>query len=386
MKKTLLLIFGLLLIAGSLFAAEKNTTAAQGKAFALAKEPPLSSFKYELTDDLEGVRITAYNGDDIHIRIPSEIEGVPVRELGERLFSNKEKIETVIIPDTIQSIARSLFSGCRALKNVKLPISLTSIPECTFLGCESLEVFTIPAHITNIERSAFAFSGLKSIYIPDGVTFLSPDEYSSSTEKMKISSFVFGSCKNLETVRLPSSITNISAGMFDGCESLRSIILPEGITEIGERAFRECSSLTELIIPNSVTTIRIRAFDKSGIKSLIIPDSVDTLECLFGTCSKLEHLRLPNSLTKISDDLFHGPESLGNHNSLKSINLPTSLKKLDTYVFSSLKSLQELIIPDSITELEFSTDWEGKSNAFEGTSLPLATQKRLRQLGYRGKF
>jgi len=92
MKKTIAFIL-LLLIASSSFTADKNTASSQEKAFALAKEPPHSSFKYELTDDLEGVRITEYHGDDIHILIPEKIEEMSVRELGGSLFSRKDNIE-----------------------------------------------------------------------------------------------------------------------------------------------------------------------------------------------------------------------------------------------------------------------------------------------------
>ena len=382
MKKTIAFILSLF-IASSSFTADKNTASSQEKAFALAKEPPHSSFKYELTDDLEGVRITEYHGDDIHIRIPEKIEEMPVRELGSSLFRYEGKIETVVIPDTVQSIGTGLFESCRSLKNIKFSTAITDIPRYTFSECKSLESFVIPTHITNIEEQAFSNSGLKSINIPDMVTFLSAKEYSSSTEKTEVSGNIFFGCKNLETVRLPASMTAIGRSMFSGCESLRSITLPKGITEIGERAFAGCSSLTELTIPDTVTAIRKGAFDDIEVKSLVIPDSVTTLECSFGLCSKLEYLHLSNALTYIGYELLHDND-YNKQPPLKSVNLPAALKKLDTAAFAYLEALQELTIPDLITELEFSGG--DYSQAFKGTALPLATQKRLKQLGYPGKF
>ena len=175
--------------------------------------------------------------------------------------------------------------------------------------------------------------------------------------------------------------------MFSGCESLRSITLPKGITEIGESAFAGCSSLTELTIPDTVTAIREGAFDNIEVKSLVIPDSVTTLECSFGLCSKLEYLHLSNALTEISNQLLVSTliyYEKKRRPPLKSVNLPASLKKLDDAAFAYLEALQELTIPDSITELEFSGG--DYSHAFERTALPLSTQKRLKQLGYPGKF
>ena len=312
---------------------------------------------------------------------------MPVRELGDSLFRYEGKIETVVIPDTVQSIGTGLFESCRSLKNIKFSTAITDIPRYTFSECKSLESFVIPTHITNIEEQAFSNSGLKSINIPDMVTFLSAKEYSSSTKKTEVSGNIFWGCKNLETVRLPASMTTIGSGMFSGCESLRSITLPEGITEIGESA-----SLTELTIPDTVTAIRKGAFNNIRVKSLVIPDSVITLECSFGLCSKLEYLHLSNALTEISNqllvytDIYPGIYHRKKRPPLKAVNLPASLKKLDTEAFADLEALQELTIPDSITKLEFSTIYYDDTYTFKGTPLPLITQKRLKQLGYPGKF
>ena len=73
----------------------------------MAKVPPLTDFKYELMDDLNGIKITAYEGEDVHIRIPDTIEDMPVVELGGYLFFNKN-VEAVIMPDTIKNIQQNL--------------------------------------------------------------------------------------------------------------------------------------------------------------------------------------------------------------------------------------------------------------------------------------
>lgn len=66
---------------------------------------------------------------------------------------------------------------------------------------------------------------------------------------------------------------------------------------------------------------------------------------------------------------------------LKSINLPVALQKIEGSAFRNIETLTELIIPDTLTQLSFGDDY-----VFSGTNLPLATQKRLRQLGYKGTF
>lgn len=384
MKKTFLFLsFCVLLISVNIFAESKNSAPEQEKYFAMAKVPPLTDFKYELTDDLEGVKITGYKGKDIHVLIPDSIEDTPVVELGTYAFRDRKKMETVVMPDTVKTVGDNLFYNCTALKQVKLSTALKSIKDSMFSGCEALEEFNIPDHITNIEGGAFMHSGLKSIYIPDTViSFLSKRRNGIDQD---IYSFIFSGCRNLESVRLPASMTIIPDYMFSRCTALSNIILPNGITEIGKLAFEECESLTHLDIPAAVTAIRKGAFDNTGLQSLTIPDSVTVLECSFGTCKHLETLRLPDTLTEITDSLFHGVLSYSA--ALKSVNLPASLQKISEGAFTDLSNLHELIIPDSIESLEFlpySSD--GDSNAFTGTSLTLKARKRLKQLGYPGKL
>ncbi|MGP1530070.1 MAG: leucine-rich repeat domain-containing protein [Treponema sp.] len=230
MKKTFLFLsFCILLISVNIFAEKKKSDSEQEKYFAMAKVPPLTDFKYELTDDLDGIKITAYEGEDVHIRIPDTIEDMPVVELGGYLFFNKN-VEAVIMPDTIKKVGDKLFLDCTSLKYVKLSTALKSLKAHMFCGCESLEEFNIPDHITNIERNVFMDSGLKSIYIPDTVTSF----FSIHKGHLDPSGSIFANCKNLQKVRLPDSLTEIPVGMFSGCTALSSITLPKGITEIGK--------------------------------------------------------------------------------------------------------------------------------------------------------
>lgn len=377
MKKTALIFLCILLVSVNIFTEERKSSSNQEKYFAMAKVPPLSDFEYELTEDMEGVKITEYKGEALHVLIPNEIEGLPVVELGNYSFSSRKKMETIIIPDTVKKIGRYVFNFCDKLKNIRLSKAITSIVEGMFSSCESLEEFIIPDHIINIESDAFSSTGIISIYLPDRITFRSKSFF----EEYETSTFVFNGCKNLKKVRLPSSITVIGDKMFSRCTSLQNIILPEGLTKIGKSAFADCP-FTELTIPNTVTTILSDAFYGYKGKKLIIPDSVTKLDCSFSSCKNLEYLRLPNSLTEIGSELFHSKTALSDNSSaLVSVNLPESLQKIGYHTFQELTSLKELIIPDSLTEVTFADN-----SIFLGTNLPLLTQKRLKELGYKGKF
>ena len=336
-------------------------------------ELPASDFIYELSDDGSGVKIAQYKGQSLVCRIPEKIDGMPVVEISGGAFS-KKGLTTVIMPDTIVTIGDMLFASLNNLETVKLSSSLKTIPITTFVGCKSLKKLTIPNSVTEIEDGAFRDSGLETIYIPDSVT--------------EIGSGAFRKCSALQSVRLSPSMKGISREMFAGCKSLSTLDIPRGITEIKDYAFSYCSSLSSLTIPDSVTKLSEYAFASSGFVSIEIPDSVTEFKCSFIQCDYLTTLRLPNTLTRIENGLFY--RNNYKPKNLQSVNLPASLKSMASYGFYMLENLTELIIPDSLTEIEFEeTVYDGlpsEQRQFLGTSLNLATQKRLKDLGYTGKF
>ena len=332
-------------------------------------ELPASDFLYELSDDGSGVKIAQYKGQSLVCRIPEKIDGMPVVEISRWAFNKTKGLTTVIMPDTIVTIESPLSDYLSNLETLKLSSSLKTIPVGAFSGSKSLKKLTIPDSVTKIEAGAFWGSGLETIYIPDSVT--------------EIGSSAFYKCSALQSVRLSPSMKRISEKMFESCTSLSTLDIPRGITEIEDNAFSGCRSLSSLTIPDSVTKLSEYALAGSGLVSIEIPDSVTELKCSFAYCDNLTTLRLPNTLTRIENRLFS--------KNLQSVNLPASLKSMASSAFYKLESLTELIIPDSLTEIEFDeTFYDGGQSAgqwqFEGTSLNLATQKRLKDLGYTGKF
>ena len=55
-------------------------------------------------------------------------------------------------------------------------------------------------------------------------------------------------CRNLKTVRLPSTLREIFGYAFSGCTALEGIELPEGLTMLGSGAFRGCGKITGVVL------------------------------------------------------------------------------------------------------------------------------------------
>ena len=60
---------------------------------------------------------------------------------------------------------------------IALPQSLTRIEEQSFFSNSSLEEVVLPEGILSIESQAFAYSGVKTINLPETITFIADDAF-----------------------------------------------------------------------------------------------------------------------------------------------------------------------------------------------------------------
>ena len=89
--------------------------------------------------------------------------------------------------------------------------------------------------------------------------------------------YSFWRCYDLLSITLPETITLIAGEAFVFCRNLRTINFPTNSAtkmDIGYRAFDECNNLEYLNIPNSVTYIGDEAFLYTGLKMVILGNSV----------------------------------------------------------------------------------------------------------------
>ena len=102
--------------------------------------------------------------------------------------------------------------------------------------------YEIPSTVKTIGINAFTWNEtLTEINVPDTVTEI---EFSA-----------FGSCLNLEKIKLPASIKSLAGQMFWHCDFLKEVIIPEGVEEIGQGFFGLCMSLNKVEFPASVKSL-----------------------------------------------------------------------------------------------------------------------------------
>jgi len=132
--------------------------------------------------------ITGYTGAGGAVTIPSQVNGIPVKNIGGGFegsggpsifesdydeYGNSDgnsSITSVVIPYGVVNISPYAFTGCIGLTNISFPHSCSSIGSSAFESCRNLTSVSIPNSVTNIGSGAF--SGclkLFYVFIPDSL-------------------------------------------------------------------------------------------------------------------------------------------------------------------------------------------------------------------------
>jgi len=142
-------------------------TATAVLAFAQQYDPE-SDFRAEPMDGGRSAKITSYVGSKWTVKIPPNIQGLPVTHIGDSAFNGNKSLVSVTVPNSVTSIGSGAFSGCTNLNSVTMPNSVTSIGSSAFSGCTGLTSINIPSSVTSIGGSAFSgCTNLTSVTIPD---------------------------------------------------------------------------------------------------------------------------------------------------------------------------------------------------------------------------
>lgn len=117
---------------------------------------------------------------------------------------------------------------------------------------------------------------------------------------------IFECCSRLEEVILPKGLESIEENTFFGCKSLKNIELPSTLTRIGSDAFAE-SGIETLIVPGSVETITSHSLSNTNCKTIILSEGVKKIESsAFFNNPNLQSIIFPKSLVSIDEKCFEG--------------------------------------------------------------------------------
>lgn len=289
--------------------------------------------------------LSAINISDIAAWCDVVFEGNHSNPLGyaHRLYLNNQEIINLQIPNTVKSIGASKFYKLANLKSVTIPESVVSIGANAFYGCTGLTSLIIPKNVSYIGYGAFnGCSSLNSVYFNAEEC----DNFNYKTPPYTGDDFnpPFYNCP-INNLIIGTSVKKIPSRLAWQLKTIKSVNIPNSVDTIMGRAFDGCSGLTEVIIPNSVSVIGAYAFSGcSGLTKLTLPNSVISVGMgAFINCSGLTNARIGDNIKIIEDDL------LGNCSALNNVTIGKSVKRIGARAFRGCSSLIMIQIPDSVT-------------------------------------
>ena len=166
--------------------------------------------------------------------------------------------ESCTVPEGVIRIGSLAFYRCHNLKQIVLPDGLLEIGHCAFGSCNHLTGIDIPDSVVILEDNAFSEnSDLKQVRLPAGVTVIADNFGGSGLSELEIPDTVtvidrsFCAVPGLKEVIIPDSVILISKNSFAFCKNLASITIPASVTEL-QCDFIGCSdSLVIKVEPGS---------------------------------------------------------------------------------------------------------------------------------------
>jgi hypothetical protein len=347
---------------------------------------PVQALDFTYTNYEGAVTITGYTGPGGNVTVPSTIEGLPVKAIGDHAFYYVPTLTGVIIPEGVTKIGFEAFWSSDKLLSVSLPNGLLNIGDQAFWACSSLGEVTIPASVTNIGALAFGkctslgaitvdplnvwYASVEGVLFDNGQKTLiqfpggKAGSYTIPTSVTSIADLAFWWSTNLSSVTMPEGVNRIGVDAFGGCAGLISVSMPNSLTIIDDSAFWGCTMLSQAPIPNGVTRIGSSAFSQCGLTKITIPPSVMALgDAAFSSCTSVTSLDIENSflgtnefsgctgvmsitipdwITDIANGAFAGT-------GLTNVAIPRSITRVGDFAFEGCTSLTNIAIPDTVT-------------------------------------
>ncbi len=335
-------------------------------------------------------------------------ENVSYRSVGGFLFTKDGKtlcqaplgmgLKTYEVPEGCEKIEKFAFNECSELARITLPEGFKSIGEFSFGNCVSLTSIAIPESVETVERLAFAgCSSLRSIDVAENnANYVSVDGVLFSKDMKTL--HLYPRAKTGKSYSIPDGVETVAAESFYQCPSLEEVVVPASVSVIEPDAFWNCGNLKKIVVYGDAETVDDDAFRGCGGATILAPldsavercakinyrnyevlDDVDgrkvvdsgrpTERVLSSDGKKLLKYAGNVSSFAVPDGIEEiGYKAFADDDSLTSITVPSSVKKIDKVAFWRLASLASVEVAEdnpyykSVDGVLFSKD--GKTLCF----------------------
>lgn len=322
----------------------------------LSVDPQNQSLKisgdFIVSCDGSNVYACLHHGSEVVV--PEGVKSIPDGFMAENIFSDVTK---VTLPESLEKIGSYAFKGCTSLKEIELPASVKTLDSYAFSKSMLEKVVFRGSTAVTFRDNAFAdMTRLTEIVMPQSVEVLGNQLFRGSyllqhivlpQTVRRMGDEMFKDCIGLLSAELPQTVTSgvIGKRMFADCSKLQTVTMPTNISEIPEETFYRCSALTTFTVPQNITSISNGAFRSSGIENVTMHDAVTTFGTgVFEYTPNLKTITLPNGMTQIPARTFRG-------SGIREIQLPQSITEVCDSAFMDCQSISNVSLQEGVRTL-----------------------------------
>lgn len=256
-----------------------------------------------------------------------------------RYIGNESK---VVIPFGVKKIDRNVFFNRNSIEEITIPDSIEVIEDNNFLECNNLRFNVLDGvnYLGNDDNPYLvlvsASSNINNCNVKNGCKIIMHKAFEEND--------------NLLSVSIPSSVKNIGYMSFYNCNYLNKLSLCDGLEKIDNCAFEDCN-IEKLALPNSVKYIGESAFNMVGLREITIPNEINFIG----------HLAFIDDKLKLNE--YDQGYYLGNvqnpylcfvkpkDKNLLSINIHNQCKIIYSNAFNKCKCLKNIILPEGVLQI-----------------------------------
>ena len=370
------------------------------------EQQAVPEFEFRLSDDgTYSILTNVYANGANEITVPSEYEGLPVKEIeshafgmcravvsitlpggifaiGDYSLSNCMSLKQIVLPDSLETIGIGAFYNCSALESVEFSQSLISLGEKAFSECVALKSVELPEGLLSVGKRAFSYcDALSSVSISSTVSEIGQDTFfmcnALSEIKVDENNEVYKSVDNTlfskdgkilyfysktntdKEYAVPAGTEEIADNAFYGCK-FETVVVPDSVNRIGKEAFRECNSLKSLTLPfvgeqkdGDTNTAFYYIFGIDGSYNTYVPESLTDVVITGGKsvaarafqfCDGIKRVTLADSITSIGELAFTG-------GTFEYIDMGNGVTSIGYGAFEDSENLSEVIVSEKLVSL-----------------------------------